>query len=158
MRRLDYARLSDTLLAGRMPVSTAHIDALAAEGVTAVINLCEDHEYWDDEREAVASACREHAIVERRLPVTDGATVPDAVLDRAVEAAAGGVTYVHCRGGRERSAAVAVAILAASAGTSVEEALTFACARRPAFRPLHWQLEGVRAWLRVRGARRILDA
>ena len=48
--RLDYTRLHDSLLAGRMPVSERHIDALKAEGVTAVINLCEDREYWDGER------------------------------------------------------------------------------------------------------------
>src|SRR6266516_2462390 len=106
MRRLDYARLDDALLAGRMPVSAGHIDALAAEGVSAVINLCEDREYWDGEREVVVEACRRHGIDEHRLPVIDGATVPADVLDRAVATAAAGTVYVHCRGGRERSAAV----------------------------------------------------
>jgi atypical dual specificity phosphatase len=155
--RLEYTRLHDSLLAGRMPVSARHIDELSAEGVTAVINLCEDREYWDGERDAVAGACDRLGIAEHRLPVIDGATVPAAVLERAVEAAAGGVAYVHCRGGRERSATVTIALMAASAGSSVEDALDIALSIRPTFKPLPWQVEGVRSWLRERGASRILD-
>ena len=99
MGRLEYTRLRDSLLAGRMPVSARHIDQLSTEGVTTVINLCEDREYWDGEREAVAGACARAGITEHRLAVIDGATVPPDVLEQAVEAAAGGVTYVHSRGG-----------------------------------------------------------
>ena len=54
--------------------------------------------------------------------------------------------YVHCRGGRERSAAVAVAILANRSGTTIDEALEAASARWPTCRPLPWQIAGVRAW------------
>ena len=158
MGRLEYTRLTDSLLAGRMPVSARHVEALHAEGVTAVINLCEDREYWDGEREAVATACDRAGIAEHRLPVIDGATVPADVLDRAVEAASEGVVYLHCRGGRERSAAVAIALLAAQSGSSVEDAHDRALSLRPGFRPLAWQVEGVRSWLRERGARRILDS
>ena len=63
-------------------------------------------------------------IAEHRLAVPDGATIPPDVLDRAVAAtAAGETTYVHCRGGRERSAAVAVALLATRSGVEIDEAL-----------------------------------
>jgi atypical dual specificity phosphatase len=140
-----------------MPVSERHIDALKAEGVTVVINLCEDREYWDGERAAVAGACERAGITELRLPVIDGATVPAAVLEEAAEAAEDGVVYVHCRGGRERSAAVAIALLAASNGSSVEAAHARAISIRPGFKPLPWQVDGVRSWLHERGARRILD-
>src|SRR5512133_1624765 len=99
MGRLEYTRLDDSLLAGRMPVSARHVETLRAEGVTAVINLCEDREYWDGERDAVATACAGAGIAEHRLPVIDGGTVPGDVLGRAVEAASQGVVYVHCRGG-----------------------------------------------------------
>ena len=157
MGRLEYTRLNDSLFAGRMPVAARHIDQLSAEGVTTVINLCEDREYWDGEREAVAGACARAGITEHRLAVIDGATVPPDVLEQAVEAAAGGVTYVHCRGGRERSATVAVAVIAASAGASVDEALESALTIRPAFKPLPWQVEGVRLWLQERDANRILE-
>jgi atypical dual specificity phosphatase len=156
--RLEYTRLNDSLLAGRMPVSARHVEALHAEGVTAVINLCEDREYWDGERDAVAAACTGAGIAEHRLPVIDGGTVPPDVLDRAVEAAAQGVVYVHCRGGRERSAAVAIALLAARSGSSADDAHRLAVSLRPGFRPLPWQVEGVRSWLRDRNGRRILDS
>jgi atypical dual specificity phosphatase len=158
MGRLEYTRLHDSLLAGRMPVSERHVQTLRDEGVTAVINLCEDREYWDGERDAVAAACAGAGITELRLPVIDGGTVPADVLERAVAAAAEGVVYVHCRGGRERSATVAVAILADASGSTVDEALRLAVSLRPGFRPLPWQVEGVRSWLRERSGRRILDA
>jgi atypical dual specificity phosphatase len=158
MGRLEYTRLNDSLLAGRMPVSERHVETLRAEGVTTVINLCEDHEYWDGERQAVAAACARAGITELRLPVIDGSTVSAAVLEAAAAAAAGdGVVYVHCRGGRERSAAVTIALLAAASGTSVDEAHERALGLRPGFKPLPWQVEGVRSWLRDRGGRRILD-
>jgi atypical dual specificity phosphatase len=156
MGRLEYTRLHASLLAGRMPVSAAHVEALSAEGVTAVINLCEDREYWDGEREAVADAFARAGIAEHRLPVIDGGTVPADVLEAAVAATSDGVAYVHCRGGRERSAAVTIALLAAASGASVDEALAEALALRAGFKPLPWQLEGVRSWLRDREARRIL--
>ena len=158
MGRLEYTRLNDSLLAGRMPFSALHVETLRAEGVTAVINLCEDREYWDGERDAVAEAFARAGIAEHRLPVIDGGTVPVDVLEAAVAAAADGVAYVHCRGGRERSAAVTIAVLAAASGATVDEAMTEALALRAGFKPLPWQVEGVRSWLRSREARRILDA
>jgi protein-tyrosine phosphatase len=158
MGRLEYTRLHDSLLAGRMPVSERHVHALRDEGVTAVINLCEDREYWDGERDAVTAACAGAGIAEHRLPVIDGGTVPVDVLERAVQAAAEGVVYVHCRGGRERSAAVAIALLAAQSGSTFDDAHHLALSLRPGFRPLPWQVDGVRSWLRERSGRRILDA
>lgn len=144
---LRYSTLGSGLLAGRMPHATMHVDALRVEGVDTVINLCEDHEYWAGEREEVETAYAEAGITEHRLAVPDGATIPAEVLDRAVAAtAAGGTTYVHCRGGRERSAAVAVALLATRSGVEIDAALSAAAARWPTCRPLPWQLAGVRAW------------
>src|SRR5436853_279445 len=54
--RSSPASRGSGLLAGRMPHATAHVEALDAEGVRAVINLCEDHEYWVGERAAVEAA------------------------------------------------------------------------------------------------------
>jgi atypical dual specificity phosphatase len=154
--RLDVSQIADGLYAGRMPYAAAHIAALAERGVEVVVNVCEDHEYWDGERALVEPAMREAGIAEARLPVPDGATVPPAVLDAAVAATDGRVAYVHCRGGRERSAAVTVAILAAGRGVSVDEALELAVAGRPTFKPLEWQLDAVRSWLRDGDGRRML--
>jgi atypical dual specificity phosphatase len=144
--RLRYARLSDALLGGAMPYTEKHAHALAAEGVTAVINLCEDREYWQGEHDVVTAAYGRAGIVEHRLAVRDGSTVPADVLDRAVALADGGTLYVHCRGGRERSATVCAAILSRQAGTGVDEALRLAQAANPVFQPLPGQLLGLRAW------------
>jgi atypical dual specificity phosphatase len=144
--RLNYSRLSDRLLAGAMPHSEAHVDALVAEGVDIVINLCELREYWVGEREAVVAAYRAAGIRELHLPVKDGATVPGPVIDAAVREHVEGVAYVHCRGGRERSATVATAILAASHQLSVGQALAMAQLGRPVFQPLPWQLAALHAW------------
>jgi atypical dual specificity phosphatase len=144
--RLRYFALGSGLFAGRMPHAAAHVEELAAAGVRTVVNLCEDHEYWDGERAAVEAAFDRAGIVEHRLPVPDGSSIPPDVLDRAVAATGGEPVYVHCRGGRERSAAVAVAVLARRRGVSIEAALADATARWPTCRPLPWQIAGVRAW------------
>ena len=150
---LRYSTLGSGLLGGRMPHATTHVDALRAEGVETVINLCEDHEYWAGEREAMEAAYAAAGIAEHRLAVPDGATIPPDVLDRAVAATANGeTTYVHCRGGRERSAAVAVALLATRSGVEIDVALRAAEARWPTCRPLPWQLAGVRAWAASAGS------
>ena len=146
MARLNYSRINDRLLAGAMPHAREHVDALAAEGVTVVVNLCELREYWDGERELVVAAYTESGIVEQHLPVKDGSTVSAAVLDQALRAAGDGVTYVHCRGGRERSATVAAALLADAEQLGIDDALEQARARRPVFAPLPWQVETLRAW------------
>ncbi|HEY0387454.1 MAG TPA: sulfur transferase domain-containing protein [Gaiellales bacterium] len=146
MARLPYSRLNDHLLAGPMPHAREHVEALRAEGVVVVVNLCEEREYWDGERETIAEAYRDAGIRELHLPVKDGSTVPHDVIDAAVEGMQHGVVYVHCRGGRERSATVATALLAASEGVPIDEALERARAGRPIFRPLPWQLEGLQAW------------
>ena len=76
--------------------------------------------------------------------------MPAAVLDQALPAAGAGVVYVHCRGGRERSATVATALLAESEQLDIDEALAQARTRRPVFAPLPWQVEdGLRAWRRT---------
>jgi protein tyrosine phosphatase (PTP) superfamily phosphohydrolase (DUF442 family) len=129
-----------------MPFTDGHVHALTAEGVTAVLNLCEDGEYWQGEREVIESAYRRAGIDEHRLGVRDGCTVPPALLERAVALAGEGTLYVHCRGGRERSATVCTAILSRRHGVSVEEALRLAQAANPVFRPLPGQLEGLLAW------------
>ncbi len=146
MARLRYSRLNDRLLAGPMPHSESHVQALHDEGVVVVVNLCEEREYWDGERETVAAAYDAAGIRELHLPVKDGSTVPHEVIDAAIDGIGDGVVYVHCRGGRERSATVATALLAADQGVPIDEALALARAGRPVFKPLPWQLEGLHAW------------
>jgi atypical dual specificity phosphatase len=144
--RLNYSRLTDTLLAGAMPHAPDHVRQLDSEGVRNVINLCEEREYWEDERAAVLAAYGKAGIVEHHLPVKDGATVPAAVIDAALEASGEATVYVHCRGGRERSATVAAALLSASESISIDLALRRSKELRPIFQPLPWQVEALRAW------------
>ena len=146
MARLNYSRLSDRLLAGAMPHSAEHAAALHDEGVRLVINLCEEREYWVGEREAVLSAYGKLRIRELHLPVKDGATIPPGVIDAAVEDGAGTVAYVHCRGGRERSATIATALLAREQQLSIDQAIALARVGRPVFCPLPWQMAGLQAW------------
>jgi len=146
MARLNYSRLSDTLLAGAMPHSEEHVAALRDEGVVLVINLCEEREYWKGERATVLHAYADAGITERHLPVKDGATVPHAVIDAALAGDGGATVYVHCRGGRERSATVATAILARDQRLTIDQALAVAQRGRPTFRPLPWQVAGLQAW------------
>ncbi len=129
-----------------MPFLPEHVDALHAEGVEAVVNLCQAREYWEGERDSVLAAYGRLGITEHHLPVADGSTVSPAVIQRAVDAAGGRTVYVHCRGGRERSGAVAVALVVASDGLSVDDALARVRERRPQFAPLPWQLDALRAW------------
>src|SRR5436190_22500695 len=84
--KLNYSRLTARLLAGAMPHTADHVRQLDGEGVRNVINLCEEREYWDDERAAVLAAYGDTGIVEHHLPVKDGATVPAAVIDAALRA------------------------------------------------------------------------
>jgi len=146
MARLNYSRLSERLLAGAMPHSAEHVATLHDEGVQLVINLCEEREYWVGEREAVLSAYGKARIRELHLPVKDGATIPPGVIDAAVDSGAASVVYVHCRGGRERSATVATALLAREQQLSIDQAMALARAGRPAFCPLPWQMAGLQAW------------
>jgi atypical dual specificity phosphatase len=144
--RLNYSRLTDRLLAGAMPHAADHVQALSDEGVLHVVNLCEEREYWEGERAAVLAAYGAAGIVEHHLPVKDGATVPADVIDAALAAAGQGSVYVHCRGGRERSATVATALLASGEGISIDRALQRARELRPIFQPLPWQVDALRAW------------
>jgi protein tyrosine phosphatase (PTP) superfamily phosphohydrolase (DUF442 family) len=146
MAKLNYSRLTDRLLAGAMPHAAEHVGQLDGEGVRHVINLCEEREYWEDERTTVLDAYHAFGIVEHHLPVKDGSTVPAAVIDAAVTASGDGAVYVHCRGGRERSATVAAALLFASEGISIELAIRRSQELRPIFQPLPWQVAALRAW------------
>ena len=129
-----------------MPYTADHVRALRERRVSDVVNLCEDREYWDGERAAVEAAYAAAGIREHRLPVTDGSTVPADVFDAAVAASGEGVLFVHCRGGRERSATVCAAVLSRQRNVDVQEALRIAQQANPVFRPLDWQLRGLIAW------------
>jgi protein-tyrosine phosphatase len=153
--RYGRAEVADGLMTGAYPTDAADVAALAADGVTAVLNLCEDGEYEDGEREAVEAALRAAGIRERRISLVDyGRLLPDAVERGAIEVAAwlerGEYVYVHCRAGWQRSAALAAAALALRDGIDPEQALARIRRRKPSADPLSHQLQDLYRWWRLR--------
>ncbi len=64
----------------------------------------------------------------------------------------GARTYVHCRAGWQRSAAVAAAVIAVRVGIDIDEALAHVQARKPSADPLPHQREDLRRWWQERDA------
>src|SRR5207248_2493797 len=55
-------------------------------------------------------------------------------------------TYLHCRAGWQRSAAVAAGVVALRDGLDIDEALDFVRRRKPSADPLPHQREDLRRW------------
>jgi len=112
-RTYGFADVSDDLLVGAYPLDADDVRNLERLGVKRVLNLVEDQEYEPGERAQVVAALAEAGIEEHRLPLTDYGGLPAQALDAAAEDViealdAGLRSYVHCRAGWQRSAAVAV--------------------------------------------------
>jgi protein-tyrosine phosphatase len=150
-RSYGFADVFDHLTVGAYPLDDGDVAALAAAGVRRVLNLTEDVEYRPGDREAVVDALAGAGIEERRLPLTDYGGLPPATLDAAVEQVnewldEGARTYVHCRAGWQRSAAVAAAVVAVRAGMKIEDALDEVQRRKPSADPLPHQRADLRRW------------
>jgi len=142
-------------MSGAYPCDADDVSALAADGVTCVMNLCEDAEYEDGDRAAVVAAYASRSIAEERVGVVDyGNLMPGAIEVAAKQVAAwlngGEHVYVHCRAGWQRSAVVAAAALAVRDGIDPEEALAAIKRRKPSSEPLPHQLQDLRRWWRMR--------
>ena len=142
-------------MSGAYPCDADDVSALAADGVTCVMNLCEDAEYEDGDRAAVVAAYASRSIAEERVGVVDyGNLMPGAIEVAAKQVAAwlneGEHVYVHCRAGWQRSAVVAAAALALRDGIDPEEALAAIKRRKPSSEPLPHQLQDLRRWWRMR--------
>lgn len=114
--------------------------------------MCEDEEYREGQRQAVEAAYRQTGIEEdRACRVRDLGEHPLELLDSAVRLidganAAGRSVAVHCRGGIERSATVAAAVLIHRQGLSVDEALAQLRAIAPKAHPLAHQRAALERW------------
>lgn len=156
--RYGRAEAADGLVTGSYPCDAQDVAALAADGVSCVLNLCEDREYEDGAREAVAAALQDAGIRERRVELVDqGGLMPGAIELAATSVAAwlddGERVYLHCRAGWQRSATVAAAAVALRDGIEPDEALARIKRRRPSADPLPHQLRDLRRWWRLRAAR-----
>lgn len=147
-----YAEIEDGLLIGAYPLDAADVVRLADVGVERILNLCEDAEYRDGEREAVLRALENVGIEEERLGFTDFDELPDDRLEEAVAKVErwlgeGRRTYVHCRAGMQRSAVVAGALLARRDGLDAYTALARVKERKPTADPLAHQRRSLERWL-----------
>ena len=152
------AEVADGLVTGSLPADAQDVAALARDGVTWVLNLCEDREYDEGERAAVEAALRDAGIRERRVELVDYGSLMPGAIELAATAVAGWLdegerVYLHCRAGWQRSATIAAAALALRNGIEPDEALAQIKRRKPSSEPLPHQLQDLRRWWRLRSAR-----
>jgi protein-tyrosine phosphatase len=154
-RTYGFADVFDDLIVGAYPLDGDDVDALARLGIRRVLNLTQDREYRPGEREAVQRALSDAGIVEQRLRLTDYGDLPADRVEAAVREIdrwldAGERTYLHCRAGWQRSAAVAAGVVAVRSGIDIEEALLFVRRRKPSADPLPHQRADLRRWWQAR--------
>jgi protein-tyrosine phosphatase len=125
-------------------------------GIQRVLNLTEDDEYRPGDRHSVEQALTEAGIEEHRMSLTDYGGLPPEALEAAVRVLNGWLdqgarTYLHCRAGWQRSAAVAAGVVAVRTGREIDEALAYVQQRKPSADPLPHQREDLRRWWTARG-------
>lgn len=155
-RTYGYANVHEGLLLGAYPLDGDDVEMLAWLGVQRVLNLVEDREYHASSRRIVAAALAAHGIEERRLQLTDYGRLPAPALEEAVTEVVrsldeGLLTYLHCRAGWQRSAAVAAGAVAIRDGIDIDDAMAQVTALKPTADPLPHQREDMRTWWRSRG-------
>lgn len=128
---------------------------LASMGVRRVLNLAEDSEYRAGEREAVMQALAAAEIAEYRISMIDFGSLSGGALEEAVDLldewlAEGVRTYLHCRAGWQRSAAVAAGLVAVRDGIDIDSALDYVQTRKPSAEPLPHQRDDLRRWWKGR--------
>ncbi len=154
-RTYGFAEILDDLLIGAFPVDAEDVAMLAWLTVDRVVNLVQDEEYREGDREAVVAALAAATISERRIKFTDFGNLPAQGLEAAVQEVCqslreGHRTYLHCRAGQQRSAIVAAGVVALRQGLGVDEALDFVQQRKPSAAPLAHQREDLQRWWTAR--------
>jgi protein-tyrosine phosphatase len=149
--RFGFAQVGDGLLVGAYPVDADDVAALADAGADVLVNLCEDVEYRNGQRDALAMALETAGIEERRLPVPDYGHLPAEHIERAVgevttELEAGRRVYLHCRAGWQRSATIAAGAVAVREGVDARDALARVRERKPTAEPMAHQRADLLAW------------
>jgi len=162
-RTYGFADVFDDLLIGAYPLDESDVGVLAAMGIRRILNLVEDEEYRRGEREAVGAALARAGIEEHRLSLVDYGRLPTEALEAAVQEVSrwldeGARTYVHCRAGWQRSAAVAAGVVAVREDLDIDDALAQVQARKPSADPLPHQREDLRRWWEARKDRRLVDS
>lgn len=155
-RAYGFADVRDDLLIGAYPLDASDVRLLERLGVRRVLNLVRDSEYAQGQREEVVGALDRAGIQETRLDLEDYGRLPPEALETAVRQVvswlrAGERSYIHCRAGWQRSAAVAAGVVAIQDSVDVDTALGMVRARKPSARPLPHQREDLTRWWESRG-------
>jgi len=154
-RSYGFADVFDDLIVGAYPLDQDDVDTLSQMGIERVLNLTEDQEYPPGDRDDVAISLAAAGIAESRLPLTDYGGLPARELEAAVRAVGswldeGERTYVHCRAGWQRSAAVAAGVVAMRTGMDIDDAVDHVRRRKPSADPLPHQRADLRRWWEAR--------
>jgi hypothetical protein len=155
-RIYGFADIFDDLLIGAYPLDGDDVATLSQLGVEQVMNLVEDDEYKPGARDEVGLALERSHIPESRICLTDLGDLPAEAFEEAVQQVLeslgqGRRTYVHCRAGWQRSAAVAAGVVALRSGMEIDDAVDFVRSRKPNADPLPHQRDDLRAWWASRG-------
>lgn len=150
-RSYGLAAILDDLVIGAYPLDADDVAMLERIGIKRVLNLVEDDEYRDGERDVVGPALEAAGIEERRQSLIDYGGLPAEQLEAAAQEVRswideGVMSYIHCRAGWQRSAAVAAGVVALREGIDIDEALDFVQQRKPSADPLPHQREDLRQW------------
>ncbi|MGI8429171.1 MAG: protein-tyrosine phosphatase family protein [Solirubrobacteraceae bacterium] len=146
-----FADVLGGLVIGAYPVDRDDVGMLERMGIERVLNLVAEEEYRAGEREEVEAAFAAAGIEEHRLSLTDYGGLPPEEIEAAVQEVLawlndGRLTYVHCRAGWQRSAAVAAGVVALRDDIDIDDALEHVQARKPSADPLPHQREDLRRW------------
>lgn len=151
-----FADVRDNVLIGAYPLDASDVSVLQRLGVRRILNLAEDDEYEPGQRSEIENALAAAGIRETRMMLVDYGRLPPEALEEAVTTVnrwldAGERTYVHCRAGWQRSAAVAAGVVAVRDKLGIDEALEIVRARKPSANPLNHQREDLASWWNGRG-------
>jgi protein-tyrosine phosphatase len=150
-RTYGFADVYSRLLIGAYPLDEEDVGMLEAMGVQRILNLVEDEEYEPGRRSLIEEELAAAGIGEHRMRLTDFGRLPPELLEEAVGEVVswldqGVLTYVHCRAGWQRSAAVAAGVVAVREGMGIEEALAYVQRRKPTAEPLPHQRDDLMTW------------
>jgi protein-tyrosine phosphatase len=154
-RSYGFQPVYDNLVVGAVPGDYDDVAALEFIGVDGVLNLVQDDEYEVGTHELVSGAYHDAGIEEQRISLIDYGHLPVAALDAAAALVNqwlddDRMTYVHCRAGWQRSAAVAAAVVAIREQLDIDEAVRLVRSRKPSADPLPHQREDLRRWWQAR--------
>jgi protein-tyrosine phosphatase len=150
-RTYGLADVYDGLMIGAYPLDADDVEVLERLRIARVLNLVQDKEYRRGQRSAVEAAFASAGIEESRLNLTDYGGLPAEEIEAAVAEVnqwldEGSKTYVHCRAGWQRSAAVAAGVVAIRERLDIDDALNYVRDRKPSADPLPHQREDLRRW------------